>query len=253
MRVLKMLDKLTVVDSKPSRERLKAAIAARDAARQDISNAQSTLERLQAVIRESDVAARAAADAARKETEARNAWVRSGCTFSAARELQSLTDEAAQASHAAESAARNAEAVSKQLARAEDAVRSNEVEVGHRETEISAAIGVILAEEAAPLLKHFERLAEEYRVLRAKVMGVSLVLGRPWTLDRNKMNPSWEGEKAITDALQRAAIKDWDAERDAARARDFVEGTRGCDEAMLEQLTSHWRARAAQLRENPDA
>lgn len=237
----------------PNRERLKAAISAQNVVRQEVTEARAALERLQAVIHESDDAARAAANAARKETEARNAWVRGGCTFSAARELQALTDEAAQASRAAESAARNADAVSKQLSRAEDAVRSNESNVGHCEIEISASIGIILAEEAAPLLKRLEQLAEEYRAQRAKVMGVSMVLARPWALDRNKMNPSWEGERAITEALQRAAIKNWDDERQSIVLADKFDGSGVGNDRELDELTSQWRARAAALRENPDA
>ncbi|MGO9039044.1 MAG: hypothetical protein ACLQKH_13760, partial [Steroidobacteraceae bacterium] len=133
-----------------NRERLRHAITARDAAQQAVIEARATLERLETVVKVGDDAARAAADERRAATEARNAWVRSGCSYSAARELQSLEDSAAEAGRVAERAALDTAAVCKELARAQDAVQSRQNDIRHCEAEISIAVGVILAEEAAP-------------------------------------------------------------------------------------------------------
>jgi hypothetical protein len=241
--------------NRPSRDKLKAAIAARDAAQRAVVDSGDT-ERLQAVLDHADEAARMAADAAHRATEARRAWVLNGCPWTGTRELQALDDSAAQAARAAEAAGRDASAVRKSgaLARAASVVQDAQADVREAEGKITAAIAVIIAEEAAPLLQRFEHIADEYRAARAEVMAVRAVLVQPWSLPhKDEMNPAWEGERAIEVTLTRAAIKSWDQERDAADANDFVEGERGRDAAMLEQLSSRWRDRAAQLRNDPDA
>jgi hypothetical protein len=166
---------LTVVGSssnRTGRERLKVALAARDAAQLAVVESRETFERLHAIIADSDQAARAAASATRDANEFRKEWVRAGCRHSASRELSALEDDAAEKTRAAERSAVTAAAVSKELARARSVVESAQVDVRGPENAITAAIGVILAQEAAPLLQRFENIAEEYRVTRAKVMGV---------------------------------------------------------------------------------
>jgi hypothetical protein len=241
--------------NRPDREKLKAAIAARDAAQRAVVDSGDT-ERLQAVLDHADEAARMAADAAHRATEARRAWVLNGCPWTGTRELQALDDSAAQAARAAEAAGRDASAVRKSgaLARAASVVQDAQADVRGAEDKISAAISVIIAEEAAPLLQRFERIAEEYRAVRAEVMGVRMTLAQPWDLTtKDKMNPAWEGERAIEAALTRATIQSWAKERDTAHAADFVEGERGRAAGMFEGLMAPWRDRAAQLRADPDS
>jgi hypothetical protein len=236
----------------PDRERLRAALAAKVAAQQAVIESHETLQRLQAVVDQADTLARAAASATRAANDARQRWVRDGC-LSNAREHQVLAAAATEAVRMAQSAAVDADDVRKTLARAEDEVRSRQIEVEGAEDAITAAIGVIIAEEAAPLLQRFESIAEEYRTVRAKIMGVSQVLAQKWTLsNKDQMNPAREGEQVIEDALDRAKIKSWDTERQSAKSRDFVEETPGREEAWLDGLMAPWRERAAQLRNDPD-
>lgn len=255
--MLKMLRPMlaSVGVTRPDRDRLKAALAARDVAQQVIIESRETLQRLQTVIDQANDAARTASDAARAENDFRREWARSGCAYSGTIELGVLGDRTAEASKAAAHAEAAANVVRKELTRAEEAVRSAQVDLRGREAAVTAAIGLIIAEEASPLLQRFEQIAEEYREMRAQVMGVRQVLAQPSTLaNREKMNPAWEGERVIEDALARAKIITWDQERDAAQAHEFVNhGQRGGDAAMLERLTAPWHARAAQLRADPDA
>jgi hypothetical protein len=260
MRLLEAFNKsplLSVVGSSTgriNRERLRAAIVARDQAVQALIEKRETLERLESVVRTSDDAAKKAADTAREAREARQRWVASGCSFSTARELQTFDDAAAAAAAVAQRAATDANEVSKvqALARAKSALDSAQFDIRGCEDAITGAIAVILAQEALPLIEALER-AEAYRTARAKLMGVRLVLAQPWTLsNKDKMNPSWEGEQAITAALQRAFIESWDRERANPRARDSLDGTRN-EEKWLDTLAQPWRARAEALRKDPDA
>jgi hypothetical protein len=236
-----------------NRGRLKDAIAARDKAQQGVAEYRETVERLATVIRTSDDAARLASDATQRAAEARREWVRNGCRHSEYRELQALDDAAAQASRAAESAGRDADVINKTrtLAHAQGVLQSAQTEVRYREEEISTAIGSIIADEAAPLLERFEHVAEEYRTLRAQVMAVQRVLDPD--IYGNHGAKSADGARFVRASLGRATIRSWDQERDAADAHDFVEGERGRDAALFEGLTASHRARAAQLRNDPDA
>ncbi len=250
MKLLHML-RATSPTPLPSRERLKSALAARAAAQGEVVKAREMLGRLQAVVAASDQAARAAAHATCAADEFRKQWVRGGCKHSESRELQALTDAAAEAAKAAQTTSINAAAVCKELARAQDAVQSRQNDIRHCEAEISIAVGVILAEEAAPLLLRFERIAEEYRAVRIEIKALQRVLD-PGRYE-DAMAKSDEGARLVDAALGRGAILSWDKERDAAQAHDFVEGARGRDEAALEKLMARWRERAQALRANPDA
>jgi hypothetical protein len=246
---------LSVVASanRPSRDKLKAAIAARDAADQAVVESRETVERLATVIRTSDDAARLASDASQRAAEARREWVRGGCVWSGARELQALDDSAAQAARAAESAGRDADVINKTrtLAHAQSVLQSAQTDVRHSENTITGAVGEIIAEEAATLLDQFERAAKEYRELRLQVKALQRVVA-PDTYG-NHAAKSEAGAQIVVAALVRAAIRSWDDERSSADAHDFVEGTLGRDAGMLEQASAPWLERAAQLRNDPDA
>jgi hypothetical protein len=248
---------LSVVTSsnRPGRERLKAAIAARSRAQRAVTESGETVARLAAVIRNSDDAARAAANATHQATEARREWVRNGCKHSESRALQAIDDAAAEAARAAELAGRDADVINKTraLAHAESAVGSQQADLRGAEDDIGAAIGAILADELAPDLELLERLAADYRAARIRIMALMKLLNPSkwaYTPDRCASVAAYD---LIDAALGRATIKPWDEERDAADARDFVDGARGRDAEMLEQLRSKWRDRAAQLRADPDA
>jgi hypothetical protein len=239
--------------NRPDREKLKAAIAARQTAQQAVVVSHETVERLATVLRTSDDAARMAADATQRATEARRAWVRGGCVWSESRELQALDDSAAQASRAAESASRDAEVINKTqtLAHAEGALRSAQADVRHSDKAISEAVGEIIASEQSDLLDQFERAAKEFRVLRFQVMAVRHVLDPD--VYGNHVAKSAAGARIIREAMNRAHIASWDDERSSADAHDFVEGAPGHDAATLEQASGPWFERAAQLRNDPDA
>jgi len=236
----------------PAASRLDTAIAARDAKRAEIAEARETLERLQAVADQADADARAAAVAQRKASEFRREWARSGCKYSDSRELQRLEDQAAEAGKAAERSAVNADAVRKELARAEDDVRSAQLELQGCERRIAAERGaqLVAAEHAQSLIEDAVEGAERGRRRRFDLMAL-LRLFRPGQYeDQSFASP--EAARQVEDALERAEIKDWDQERDAARSRDFVEaaqgvaGARGRDEAAFKQAVDRWRERAQQ-------
>jgi hypothetical protein len=236
-----------------NRGRLKDAIVARQTAKQAVTDAHETVERLGTVIRTSDDAARLASDATQRATESRRAWVRGGCVWSGARELQALDDAAAQASRAAEAAGRDADVVKKTrtLEYAEGALRSAQADVRHSDKAISEAVGEIIASEKSDLLDQFERAAKEFRVLRFQVMAVRHVLDPD--VYGNHGAKSAAGARIIREAMNRAHIASWDDERSSADAHDFVEGAPGHDAATLEQASAPWFERAAQLRNDPDA
>jgi hypothetical protein len=239
--------------NRPDREKLKAAVAARQTAKQAVTDAHETVERLGTVIRTSDDAARMAADATQRATEARRAWVRGGCVWSESRELQALDDSAAQASRAAEAAGRDAEVINKSraLEYSEGALRSAQADARHSDKAISEAIGEIIASEQSDLLDQFERAAKEYLVLRFQVQALLRVVDPPW--DADAQSKSAAGARIIREAMNRAHIASWDDERSQAQARDFVHGDRDLDAATLDQASAPWFERAAQLRNDPDA
>jgi hypothetical protein len=173
--------------------------------------------------------------------------------WSGARELQALDDAAAQASRAAESAGRDADVIKKTraLEYAEGALRSSQSSVRYREADISTAIGSILVAEKAEFLAQGPELADKLRAWRRGVKSLERVVDPE--MFGNHGAKSEDGARAIRAALNSAYIRSWDEERDAADARDFVEGERGRDAALFEGLTASHRARAAQLRQDPDA
>jgi hypothetical protein len=254
-----MTRKLTLVSmpaERSERKSRKAALAQQEQAVRDAAEKRETLARLQAVIHESDAAARSAAQAARLANDARTAWVRGGCTYSAARELQALEDAAAQAAGVAERAAVNAKAVRRELAAAADAVESATFTADMSVRAIADAIGAILATEAAPLFDRFERAATEYRDLRHQVTALFQVLDPPTP----SLNSGWNGApastryKAASSAAaaqlvaaveRRATITTLEKERSAGGDQVFDE--------MLERLAAPWLARAAALRADPES
>jgi hypothetical protein len=225
------------------RSRLIAAIAARDQAKQAVNDQRETVARLQAVIDRADDASRAAAAATRAANDARQDWVRDGC-LQHAKTHHALAEAATEAARVAQSASADADAVRRELRRAQDDIDSRHVAVRGAEDEITAAIGVIVAEESAEVLAEFEAAAATYRQLREKAMAVSLTLAKPFGLDyRNRMNPSAEGESIVDAAIERAAIPSWSK---------HVDGRRD-PQGYVDALTAPWRARIAALRGEPNA
>jgi hypothetical protein len=216
-------------------ERLKAAIAARDDAKQVAIAASETLERLQGIVGAADEAARAASSATRAANEARQRWVREGCTFSGGRELEVLDAAAAEKTRAAEGATVNADAVRKELARAEDAVKSARRNVEEHEDKIRYEIDLILVSEFDGEfdLGRGERLAAELQAWRIQVRGLYDLVGGA------------EAQRLLEAALQRARapLREISGyECSAAGSHVSSPPT----EVLL--LTKAWRARAAQLR-----
>ena len=243
---------LTLRRQPSNREGLKAALAKKAEAQAEVGEKHATYERVAGIVDQADRASRIAADAARDAKTFRAAWARNGCKYSETIELQALETDAAESAKAAETAALHADAVRGELKRAQEAVASAQVSIGHAEDEITGAIGLILADEASPLLAKFEQCAEQYRKLRAECLGVLRVLEQPWSLsNKNKMNPAHEGEAVIEAALQRGKIKTFDDEGEEPRARDYLNQT-SHHQDWLASLSAPWRARAVQLRADPE-
>jgi hypothetical protein len=222
----------------PDRTRLMAAMAARDQAQQAVNAQRETVERLQAVIDRAEDAARAASEATQQANDARQRWVRDGCLQNA-REHHALAEAAAESARVAQSAGADADAVRKELRRAQDTIDARQSEVRSAEHEVTAAISLVVAEESAELLAELEAAAATYRQLREQAMAVSLVLAKPFGLDyRNRSNPSAEGERVVDAAIERAEIESWSKHVDNRRD----------PQAYVDALTAPWRARIAELR-----
>jgi hypothetical protein len=232
---------------RPGRGRLLAAISARDQAAQQVTNARETLERLEAIVRASDDAARAASTATREAVETRQRWVREGCKFSGAQELEVLDAAAAEKSRAAGAATVNADAVRKQLSRAQGEIQDAQTDLRSREGEIRGAVNEIIVAEAEPLFKRFERAAAEWRGLRAQVICLEQFIATREFSYANAPNV-----RIVTDALERARIEPWDRERANPRASDHLNGTRH-EQEWLDSLTRPWRVRAEALLHDPDS
>lgn len=245
---------------RPDREKLRAAIAAHDAAKRAVPECEATLARLEAIINTSDTAARTAESAAHAATEARRLWVREGCRHSGMRELERLDDAASEAADIARRAAADADIVRKTgaLKRAEEDVSSAQAGVRHCEAEISAAIGVLLVEELAPELEQFEELAKKYRAARLRIVALKRLLSPfQFSYMPDFRHASGAAHAVIEATLSRAMIKSVDDECAAARAHAFVTtGERSDDpddDAVFERFKAPFRARAEALRNDPDA
>jgi hypothetical protein len=248
---MRLLHAIAGPPGRPGRERLRAAIASRDAAQHAVTQTRATLERLQTVVDQADDAAREAADATQLAKQGRERWVRDGCLANA-REHQTLGDTAAEAVRAAERAALDANSVRGELARTLDVLRSAEFDLRGCEAEISSAVGAIIAAEAEPLFQRYAQIASEYRQLRFKLMALQRALD-PGKYDDHQEAKSSEGARMVEEAMTRGVILPWDRERDNARGSDFVGGHAGRDDGALEDLVMRHRARALRLRADPES
>lgn len=231
-----------------NRERLAAAISKRDATQQLVNQARARVERLQAVVDESDKATRASAAATHEAREARQRWLDSGCTYTAAKTLQEADEAAAAAKAVADRTARDSAPVARELARSAENLRSLEsVDLVGFVEQIATAMGLVLAQssEARDLLARFERSADVYRTLRAELMALIRVLAPEWNEPQSAVK-SYDAARIIRDSLYRGRIQSWEQERAEPRARDSLDGT-AHDEAMIERLAARWRACAAKL------
>lgn len=224
--------------ARSDRSRLKAAIAALDAAHEAITDASETLARLEEIQQRSDDAARDARDAQLAERDFRASWVRGGCRPSQAAELASLATAATEKAKAAEAAALDAEAVSKEIAGVRNEVESRQSNIRHREDEIAAAIDAILVAEAGPLFARFEAVAAEYRQLRFAVIALEK------TVTPSRYGVGSQNQYVCEEVRDRARIRSFDSH--SLAALDLERET-------LESLSRPWRARRAALRADPDA
>jgi hypothetical protein len=221
----------------PSEDKRLAAIAERTEAQRAVVESRETVARLQAVIDQADDAARAASNATREADEARQRWVKDGC-YENAREHQVLADAATETVRVAQSAAADADAVRKELSRAEDAIRSAESHLRDCERSVKQVIALGFVDELAPTFERRKRLIAELQACEVEIRGLLEY-----------------AEAVSAPAAQRI---------EAILARDGLKGipTYGVtntgtvvsqppDEVLA--LVRVWRERAAQLRADPDS
>jgi hypothetical protein len=233
------------------RARLRAALTARDQARQAVVDAGAVVERIGGLIAAANEASRRADQADAAHTAALKAWGRNGCDPADAGEHERLATIALEAARAVDVAKATAAEASKNWARAEDAVKARQSDVGHCEVEISSVIGEIIAAEQEPIFERYALVADEYRKLRFQLMAVHRAL-EPGKYDDYQAKSS-AGARLVEDALARGLVLPWDRERDNARGSDFVGGHAGRDEGALEDLIMRHRARALRLRADPES
>jgi hypothetical protein len=232
--------------ARPDRARLKAAIAARDAAQQSVIEARETLGRLQAIVDQADDVAREATHAKRKASEFRKQWARSG-TYSETLELKALEDVAAEKARAAERATQDGDAVRGELSRAQDEIRWRQSEIEGREDEIAAAINEIQVAEERGYCDDYEADAQRLRDKRARLMCFEEFVKTEKYSERHAPH-----QRIVRDVLARGQILPFDKEREDPLAADRLYGTRH-EQEWREAYMRHWRERAAQLRANPES
>lgn len=214
-------------ESKP----VKAAKATRDSAREALADKEARLERLTDVINASDAAARAASDAARQAHEARQLWVRDGCLANA-RAHHDLAERASESARVAQSAAQDAAAVEKEMARAQQEVESARSAVRETENGVQAAIGNELLDRFWHRLERREELITELQSVETEVRGFfDFVLG-------------WSGNASRRIEAERARVRLQPISDYAVTPQGSVV-SRPPDEVL--RLTAEWRARAERL------
>jgi hypothetical protein len=234
----------------PNRERLATAIAARKAAEISANEARATLQRFEAVISTADDAARAATLAKQAAEQARQHWVRNGCSYSAAVEHQKLSDSAKELARSAEDSAANAKAVVKEFQRAREAVADAEKEIRWKDEDIRDAESMIVVDEAADILARGQRFKEQYQEWRLDAQALWCVLNKSKNL-RNE--PCGQAADLVLSAIDKAAIPTWEQDRDHRISAEFVSGSGERKDGAFEQAVARWRERLMAVRGNPDA
>jgi hypothetical protein len=222
----------------PSDDKRLDAIAERTEAQRSVTAAGENLERLQAVVRVSDDAAHAASAAARAANEARTRWVQNGCPYSGARELQGLDDITAESARAAERAGRDAAAVSKELARAEAAIRSAESNFRDCDNRVKQVVFAGFIDEMAPTLERRARLLAEVHDCDIAIRGLVEYLDGVSGIEARRLE----------DAAERDGLKGIPTYSVTSTGTVVSQPP---DEVLA--LTRVWRERAAQLRADPDS
>jgi hypothetical protein len=222
----------------PSDDKRLDAIAARTEAQRAVTKAGDTLERLQAVVRVSDDAAHAASAAARAANQARTRWVQNGCPYSGARELQALDDAAAESARAAERAGRDADAVSKELSRAEQAIESAQSNFRDCGNRVKQVIFMGFIDEMAPTLERRARLLAEVHDCDIAIRGLVEYLDGVSGIEARRLE----------DAAERVRIEPISSYTVNHSGKLLSQPP---DEVL--RLAAEWRDRAAQLRADPDS
>jgi chromosome segregation ATPase len=221
----------------PSDDKRLAAIAERTEAQRKVVESRETLARLQAVIDKADGAARAAAKATREASEARQLWVRDGCLENA-RAHHTLADAATEATCAAESSGRDADAVRKELARAEQAIESAQSNFRDCDNRVKQVVFAGFINEMAPTLERRARLLAEVYDCDLAIRGLVEYLD----------GVSGVEARRLEDAAERDGLKGIPTYSVTSTGTVVSQPP---DEVLA--LTRVWRERAAQLRADPDA
>jgi hypothetical protein len=228
---------LKLFQSSPSDDKRLDAIAARTEAQRKVVESRETLARLQAVIDQADTAARTAAKATRAANEARQLWVRDGCLENA-RAHHTLADAATEATCAAESSGRDADAVRKELARAEQAIRSAQSDFRDCDNRVKQVIFMGFIDELAPTLDRRARLLAEVHDCDIEIRGLVEYLDGVSGIEARRLE----------DAAERVRIEPISSYTVNHSGKLLSQPP---DEVL--RLAAEWRERAAQLRADPDS
>jgi hypothetical protein len=234
----------------PPRDRLRAALAARDNAQRELATATEACERVESVIESVQLADRRTRDAEQAAAESAKRWAAAGANPNDRDEHERLRDAIAVAERAAGKcwfAANGAKAGLDKVKATESACATA---LGNALDEIRESIGAIFVNEIAPEIERLEVATREYESARLAVTSVYRVVSaaRPgWADDRTHV--SNEAAKIIRAAMERCAIRPL-AEREMRNG--FPVPNTHTPQAVLER-TALWRALAEKLRTDPDA
>jgi hypothetical protein len=165
-----------------SRDRLRAAIEARDRAQVELDNAHAAVARVEDIIESAYEADRTAAKAKIAADVAAEAWASGGCDPHDS-EHDRLSAIAAQAEHGAQQSDFLAIAANAGLSKVNDAQSRCESVLSGAQAEVRESIGVLFVGEIRPELDAMERAAREFERARLEVIGLYRLLD-PTRLER---------------------------------------------------------------------
>jgi hypothetical protein len=224
-------------------DRLRAAIADRDAALVEVENASAAVTRVEAVIAEARAAKRRALNARAEAADAARLWAQAGADPDAAQFHQHLAGIATATESSATEATQTASAATDALPTVRAQLVAAESELANLEQRIADANGVQLAERLIADRAHeaemAARVVEEFRMdaLGLKRAVWSWRVG--WRAHHQRQFDSEQARALLDEALARCTVRD---PHDLIMINGSPRGPRHAD-AELETRTTMWRER----------
>jgi hypothetical protein len=230
---------------RPDRARLRAVIAARDAAQREVEARTAVVERLERLVEEGRSAADRATEDDAAAATAETTWGLAGCDPTQAGEHQRLRAIANESKRVADPALVAAQAAQKGMRPARSALEGAQSEVRGCEGGISREIADVIFEEQRLKVARLEAFLEELPEVFLDALAIEQFID-PWARGNEGLR-SDQAHAQVAPVLQRC----WSLLRSLCQTVDRYSG-----HPLFEGLDRRkrlLRERAAQLRQNPDA